>query len=105
MICIQCQSDNKPGRRFCAECGAALARLCAACGFENDEADKFCGGCGADLSAPAPPAPPAEPAEAQPSADGDAERRHLTIMFCDLVGSTALSGRLDPEDLSRVQAV
>jgi hypothetical protein len=30
---------------------------------------------------------------------GDAERRQLTVMFCDLVGSTALSARLDPEDL------
>jgi class 3 adenylate cyclase len=28
----------------------------------------------------------------------EAERRQLTVMFCDLVGSTALSGRLDPED-------
>ena len=33
---------------------------------------------------------------------GDAERRQLTVMFCDLVGSTALSTRLDPEDLSEV---
>jgi class 3 adenylate cyclase/tetratricopeptide (TPR) repeat protein len=32
----------------------------------------------------------------------DAERRHLTIMFCDLVGSTALSARLDPEDMWEV---
>ena len=31
-----------------------------------------------------------------------AERRQLTILFCDLVGSTALSARLDPEDMSRV---
>ncbi len=30
----------------------------------------------------------------------DAERRQLTVLFCDLVGSTALSGRLDPEDMS-----
>ena len=30
---------------------------------------------------------------------GEAERRHLTVMFCDLVGSTELSQRLDPEDL------
>ncbi len=41
-------------------------------------------------------------------ADGDrvvgteAERRHLTVMFCDLAGSTALSERLDPEDLREV---
>ena len=33
---------------------------------------------------------------------GDAERRQLTVMFCDLVGSTALSARLDPEDLREV---
>src|SRR3954466_9193935 len=36
--------------------------------------------------------PPAEPAE----------RRHVTVMFSDLVGSTALSGRMDPEDLREV---
>src|ERR1700731_4901945 len=34
----------------------------------------------------------------------DAERRHLTVMFCDLVGSTPLSSRLDPEDLREVIA-
>ena len=34
----------------------------------------------------------------------EAERRHLTVMFCDLVGSTALSSRLDPEDLRAVIA-
>ena len=32
----------------------------------------------------------------------DAERRQLTVMFCDLVGSTALASRLDPEDLREV---
>src|SRR5262250_2906780 len=37
-------------------------------------------------------------------AAGEAERRQLTVMFCDLVGSTSLSSRLDPEDLSEVIA-
>jgi class 3 adenylate cyclase len=32
----------------------------------------------------------------------EAERRHLTVLFCDLVGSTALAGRLDPEDYREV---
>ena len=41
---------------------------------------------------------PAAPVALQTSKDA-AERRQLTVMFCDLVGSTALSGRLDPEDL------
>ena len=39
--------------------------------------------------------PPAQPDRAEPAG----ERRHLTVMFCDLVGSTALSEQLDPEDL------
>lgn len=39
---------------------------------------------------------------ASPLPPQDAERRHLTVMFCDLVGSTALSARLDPEDMWEV---
>src|SRR5580693_3729288 len=37
-------------------------------------------------------------------AQANAERRQLTVMFCDLVGSTALSARLDPEDLREIIA-
>ncbi len=37
-----------------------------------------------------------------PSSSDAAERRQLTVMFCDLVGSTALSARLDPEDMRQV---
>jgi class 3 adenylate cyclase len=46
------------------------------------------------LSPPAENAPRARPAEA--------ERRQLTVLFCDLVGSTELSARLDPEDMGQV---
>ena len=41
---------------------------------------------------------------APPAGDAAAERRHLTVMFVDLVGSTALSERLDPEDMRNVLA-
>ena len=44
----------------------------------------------------------AEPPAPRPYSDTDAERRQLTVMFCDLVGSTELSGQLDPEDLREV---
>ncbi len=44
----------------------------------------------------------AEPAAASPPVHAEAERRQLTVMFCDLVGSTELSRRLDPEDLREV---
>ena len=40
--------------------------------------------------------------EPGPMVPDHAERRQLTVMFCDLVGSTALSGRLDPEDLQEL---
>jgi hypothetical protein len=46
-------------------------------------------------------AAPATPAPVAPGSS-DAERRQLTVMFCDLVDSTALSSRLDPEDLREV---
>src|SRR6202158_6174877 len=51
------------------------------------------------------PAPAAEPAapDAKPAAKVDAERRQLTVMFCDLVGSTALSGRLHREGLRQIR--
>ena len=42
------------------------------------------------------------PAASPTNATGEAERRQLTVMFCDLVGSTALSTRLDPEDLRAI---
>src|SRR5215469_1764154 len=51
-----------------------------------------------ELSGPATATPPATPA-ASPPAQDHAERRQVTVMFSDLVGSTALSARMDPEDL------
>lgn len=62
----------------------------------------------AQLAAPAVSVPagesgaPPAPAIAVGAAEAVAERRQLTVMFVDLVGSTALSGRLDPEDLRNV---
>ena len=42
--------------------------------------------------------------EPKPEPFGEAERRYLTVVFCDLVGSAAMSTRLDPEDMWRVVA-
>ena len=54
-----------------------------------------------ETASQAPPAP--EPSEPKgPSISPGAERRQLTVLFCDLVGSSALSERLDPEDFSEV---
>jgi len=66
---------------------------CPSCGEANPDGNKFCGACGTALSPQAAAARSPRPA---------AERRHLTIMFCDLVDSTPLSRRLDPEKLRDV---
>lgn len=103
MLCTKCNTENRGGRRFCAGCGAVLASACAKCGFGNEPGERFCGGCGAPLQAeaPAPERSTVGSAAAQ-SAAPTAERRQLTVLFSDLVGSTALSTQLDPEDLRRV---
>jgi class 3 adenylate cyclase/tetratricopeptide (TPR) repeat protein len=57
-----------------------MAQVCPACGAENPEGSRFCNACAAPLTAPV------------------SERRRLaTLVFCDLVGSTALGERVDPE--------
>src|ERR1700674_4914544 len=43
-----------------------------------------------------------QPASTEPKPQDTAERRQVTVMFSDLVGSTALSARMDPEDLREV---
>jgi hypothetical protein len=96
MTCPSCGAENRQGRRFCAKCGVTLSMACGACGFTNEPGDEFCGGCGQRLISASAQRPGTEtPVAALP----DAERRQLTVMFCDLVGSTALATRLDPEEL------
>jgi|GEM_PF-6046265 len=91
MLCPKCHQDNPAGARFCNACGAALGRE----------------------------APPADEALhldllhryiSKPLADKmralggriEGERRHVTVMFADLSGFTAMSEKLDPEDVTLV---
>ena len=66
---------------------------CGRCGIESAAGMRFCGACGAPLvEAPAP-------------WEGDAnhaQRRHMTVMLCDVVDSTPLAESLDPEDFREV---
>lgn len=94
MTCSKCGFENPVGMKFCNECGSALGSLCPNCDFENPSGSKFCGECGARLSK--------QVQEAIHKREQDAERRQMTVMFCDLVGSTQLSEQLDPEDLREV---
>ena len=111
MTCSECGFESPAGMQFCGECGARLPTRCPGCGFDNPPRAKFCGGCGTALTGPTPSAGSAgaggrrsreSPTPEAQAASTAAERRQLTIMFCDLVGSTRLSGRLDAEDLREV---
>jgi class 3 adenylate cyclase len=88
MDCAGCGRANRAGARFCGGCGKPLAPRCPACGSETQAGAQFCDACGAPLAAPQPPA-------------GEA-RKVVTIVFADLIGSTALHERLDAESARRL---
>ena len=101
MRCSKCASDNREGRRFCTTCGTALGAWCPKCGAPIHIHEKFCGECGAALS----DVQPARAEDAAPVvAAATGERRHLTVLFCDLVNSTSIAAELDPEEWRDVVA-
>ena len=88
--------------KFCGNCGAPQHLPCSSCGFENPPGFRFCGNCGASVLQEQSSILPPVPGTPQHEQKNEGERRHLTVMFCDLVDSTALSNALDPEDLRTV---
>jgi class 3 adenylate cyclase/predicted ATPase len=104
--CPNCRAETAKGGKFCIACGSALASLCAACGGSNPAGATFCADCGALLIA-SKRTDTGRSASSRKAgrtllASPIAERRQLTVIFCDLVGSTALASRLDLEDLRAV---
>jgi class 3 adenylate cyclase/tetratricopeptide (TPR) repeat protein len=104
MDCPSCGTANPAGKRFCGDCGASLPPSCAACGAEIFPGKRFCGNCGAALveAASVPNAGTSTPSRPSGEAAAQAERRQVTVMFCELVDSTVLASLLDPEDLREV---
>jgi class 3 adenylate cyclase/tetratricopeptide (TPR) repeat protein len=91
LSCPSCGAENESGRKFCGECGGALAASCPACGTPNPPGVKFCGECGTALAGTAVVAPREAPAPAS-------ERRLVSVLFADLVGFTAASEGRDAEE-------
>src|ERR1700736_4890152 len=106
--CSLCGSENDADEKFCNECSAPLFVRCVVCGLSNRTTAKFCGECAAPLEAARTPVQAGSgqrlplhrlvPGAPLASHSGQGERRHLTVLFCDLVGSTEMAGKLDPED-------
>jgi GTP cyclohydrolase III len=129
MKCPSCQHENPAEANFCPNCSSRLARVCPQCQQVSPSEAKFCMACGQALTATPQPSgqksrtkpanrqakkekpgrvKPQKPAAARRSPLSakrkalEGERRQLTVMFCDLVGSTALSEQLDPEEFHQV---
>src|SRR6266851_9282032 len=92
MRCPGCHFENAAGKKFCIRCGFAFGARCPKCGSENPPEASYCGDCGAALSQPTPTPQSAERGAAPTIVEHgelreipEGERRHLTVLFCDLV--------------------
>src|SRR2546421_1235618 len=94
VVCSNCGAENPAGKRFCGDCGSALASVCSSCGGSNAAGKRFCGDCGAPLEVETVSVDAVPPAALAPVA----ERRLVSLLFVDLVGFTAASESRDAED-------
>ncbi|MGH7895417.1 MAG: zinc-ribbon domain-containing protein, partial [Candidatus Binatia bacterium] len=103
MQCGACGKENRDDARFCRGCGGALPRACAACGAALPDDATFCDRCGARVDAPPAPAsytPAHFAARIRASRTAlEGERKLVTVLFADVVGSTAIAERIDPEEM------
>src|SRR5215470_16536147 len=117
MKCARCGRAGSPGAKFCEECGAPLAARCAKCAGPLSPSAKFCPECAHPVGGG--PGVAAAPSERFTSPDVytprhladrilesrnslEDERKHVTVLFADLKGSTELIAARDPEDARRL---
>ncbi len=113
--CPSCSYENAWDAKFCENCGASLVWVCSSCGIENAPQAKFCKNCGTrveHLSTPkcdarlktlqqtVPRGLKEKMREAREDIEG--ERKPVTILFADIVGSTAMAEKLDPEEWKEI---
>jgi class 3 adenylate cyclase/tetratricopeptide (TPR) repeat protein len=131
MTCPACSAENRAGRKFCVQCGAALALTCPACASPHEVGERFCGECGASLkqvesrqstvksgergnsrlstldsrlaSSPRSYTPKHLVDKILQSKSAlEGERKQVTVLFADVKGSMELAEQLDPEEWSRI---
>ena len=114
MDCPACGHANPPGATFCGECAARIGETidCPRCGERNPVGQRYCNVCAAEL-------PPAGGGGAAPAGSGrepssyvprhlaariradaaalEGERKLITVLFCDVVGSMSIAERLGAE--------
>jgi class 3 adenylate cyclase/tetratricopeptide (TPR) repeat protein len=114
MQCPKCQFENREGVDFCEECGAKFELECPNCEAKIPLERKFCGKCGYALSESKETASPKESEHdtqipessleetVKTEIKAEGERKYVTVLFSDLTGYTALSEKLDPEEVKEI---
>ncbi|MBI5585670.1 MAG: AAA family ATPase [Deltaproteobacteria bacterium] len=114
MICPKCQTDLPEGAKFCKECGQKIETACPECGKDIPPNSKFCLECGYELrkSKERPSFDYRQPQSYTPKhlaekilttrSAIEGERKLVTVMFADVAGFTAISEKLDPEEVHEI---
>ena len=116
MKCSKCQLENRDGAKFCKKCGAELKVVCPKCSYSLTPDSLFCDECGFRLGDRSGKAdnhlsyedklpkiqkylPKGLSKKILSKRDHiEGERKQVTVMFCDMVGYTAMCEMLDPEE-------
>ena len=101
MKCPKCQHENPSDARFCNGCGQKLELACPECGKTNPPGSRFCNGCGHNLTHTATPSKDL-PFDEKRAPEG--ERKFITALFSDLSGYTAMTEKLDPEEVKEIMS-
>jgi len=114
MQCPKCAFDNRGEAKFCLECGEKLEFKCPDCGKAIPLKAKFCDECGRNLteSSEISSINYTEPQSYTPKFLADkilttrssieGERKLVTVLFADVVNYTAMSEKLDPEEVHQI---
>src|SRR5688500_8587081 len=109
IACRSCGYDNPANSRFCGRCGVSLAAetTCVSCGADVPAGSKFCNQCGTPVGPQHDEPERAQTTLAVPEemagkidagrASLEGERKQITVLFADVVGSMDLAEKLDPE--------
>ena len=96
MKCPKCQFENREGAKFCGNCRAELSQVCPHCKSKNSPDNQFCDECGQELGEVT------KKEKSVPESEG--ERKYVTALFSDVSGYTAMSEKLDPEEVKEIMS-
>jgi len=101
MQCPKCQFQNREEALFCKKCGHTLEITCPKCGNMHPADSIFCDKCGHNLIA-APTEKPDFHKISPPLSISDSARKQVTVLFSDMSGYTAMTEKLDPEEVKEI---